>query len=191
MTTKERPVPHAIHLGIAENGKLLALKNDHAEALRHYREAIRLAVSGKAPEVFFRHYTQCVLESLEALESYGEVLQFCTDADAHYSKLEVTDDLRRRDHGSILERAGVVHLKAGDIDRGREKLEAAVETAGAGTLPLAEEVLGWLTRGYTVDLKNLRAAQTRHGQTIVRKDKVNRTIARALPKDAGNQPLPI
>lgn len=49
---------HTVHLSIAETGKLFALKNNHVQALKHYREAIQLAVSSKAPEVFFRHYTQ-------------------------------------------------------------------------------------------------------------------------------------
>ena len=189
--TDQQKVPHAIHLGIAENGKLLALKGDHKEALRHYRQAIRLAVSGKAPEVFFRHYTQCVLESLEELKSYDEILTFCRDADAHYSGLEVTDDLRRRDHGSILERAGVVKLKSGEVDEGRAMLERAIDVAGEGALPLAEEVIGWLTRGYALDATRLRAAQSRHGQPVVQKDKVNRSIARPLPKGFGEQAIQI
>ena len=58
------PVAFSMHLGIAEAGKVHALAGRHPEALRHYREAIRLAVSSKAPEIFFRHYSQCVLESL-------------------------------------------------------------------------------------------------------------------------------
>ena len=65
---------HEIHLSIAENGKLQALKGNHEAALKGYREAIQLAVSSKAPEVFFRHYTQCVLESLELTGSYDEIV---------------------------------------------------------------------------------------------------------------------
>ena len=185
---KPSPTPHEIHLGIAEQGKLMALKGDHREALRHYREAIRLAVSGKAPEIFFRHYTQCVLESLEHSESYDEVIRFCTDADAHYRKLNVTDDLHRRDHGSILERAGIVHLKAGRTEVGRAALEKAVQVAGADVLPLAEEVLRWLSRGYAVDRARLHSAQQRHGQYVVRKEKVDKRIARQLPKRVGETP---
>lgn len=188
MSAKQQPSPHQIHLGIAEQGKLLALKGDHRDALRHYREAIRLAVSGKAPEIFFRHYTQCVLESLEHSGSYDEIVRFCTDADAHYAALGLDDDLRRRDHGAILERLGIVELKAGRTGVGRAALERAVETAGKGALPLAEEVLGWLTRGYAVDKARLHGAQTRHGQYVVRKGKVDRTIARPLPKGVGNAP---
>ncbi|WVM91801.1 hypothetical protein ULG90_18100 [Halopseudomonas pachastrellae] len=44
---------HQLHLGIAEQGKVLALAGRHADALQHYQEALRMAVSSRAPEVFF------------------------------------------------------------------------------------------------------------------------------------------
>ena len=56
---------HILHLSVAEHGKLCLLRGDVSEALRHFREAIRISVSAQAPEVFFRHYSQCVLEALE------------------------------------------------------------------------------------------------------------------------------
>ena len=176
---------HGVHLGIAEYGKVRALKGDHDEALRHYREALRLAVSSRAPEVFFRHYTQCVMESLELSGSYREVIRFCEEADAHYQSLGLESAIYRRDHGSILERLGVVRLKAGDIDPGREALARAVDTTGKGVLPLAEEVLGWLSRGYAVETARLYRSQLRHGYFIVRRDRVDPARARPLPKAVG------
>lgn len=184
------PTPHVLHLGIAEHGKVRALKGDHTDALRHYREALRLAVSSKAPEVFFRHYTQCVMESLELSGSYQEVIRFCEEADTHYRSLELTSGIYRRDHGTILERMGVVLLKAGERDRGRDVLARAVETAGKGNLPLAEEVLGWITRGYALEPARLYRSQVRHGYFIVRRDRVDPARARPLPKEAGH-PSPV
>ena len=87
---------HEMHFAVAEYGKVMALQKNHTEALRHYREAIRMAVSIKAPEVFFRHYTQCVLESLELTGTYSDVIEFCENADRHYSALEVSRAVHKK-----------------------------------------------------------------------------------------------
>ena len=171
---------HQIHLSIAETGKLYALKGDHKEALRHYQEAMRLAVSCSAPEVFFRHYTQCVLESLELTHEFDEIIRFCNDAHEHYNKLNLNSTLHRRDHGSILERLGMVQLKKGDIEAGRAALEAAQQVAGKGVLPATEEVLGWLMRGFTVDMTRLLQSQRRHHYFVVRADKVDSARAKQM-----------
>ncbi len=171
---------HQIHLSIAETGKLYALKGDHKEALRHYQEAMRLAVSSGAPEVFFRHYTQCVLESLELTHEFDEIIRFCNDAHEHYNKLNLNSTLHRRDHGSILERLGMVQLKKGDTEAGRAALEAAQKVAGKGVLPATEEVLGWLIRGFTVDMTRLLQSQRRHHYFVVRADTVDSTRAKQM-----------
>lgn len=56
------PNVHQLHAGVAEGGKLLALKGQHREALVCYREALRMARSVNAPQVFARHYLHCVLD---------------------------------------------------------------------------------------------------------------------------------
>jgi len=177
---KKQQSAHEIHLSIAETGKLYALKGDHKEALRHYQEAIRLAVSSSAPEIFFRHYTQCVLESLELTHEFDEIIRFCLDAHDHYKKLNLNSTLHRRDHGSILERLGMVQLKKGDIEAGRASLESAQQTAGEGILPATEEVLGWLMRGFTVDVTRLLQSQRRHHYFVVRAEKVDTARAKQL-----------
>mgnify|MGYP000327251603 CR=1 FL=1 len=177
---------HDFHFGIAEAGKLAAIKGDHTEALRHYREALKLAQSSKAPEVFFRHYTQCVLESLELTGEYAEILEFCENADAHYQRMPHDTDLHARDHGAILERHGVVAVKSGDTDTGRDALTRAVERAGKGQLPIAETVLGWLKRGMTPDARRLLDVQKKHKYFTVREDQGDPARANPLPKDAKN-----
>lgn len=176
----ESSAAHGLHLSIAETGKLMALKGNHTEALHHYREALRLAVSSKAPEVFFRHYTQCVLESLELTNTYDEIIRFCTDADSHYASLGLTSSLHKRDHGSVLERMGLVQLKKGDLDAGRAALEKAQQIAGEGTLPITEEILGWLKRGFSVDTSRILNSQRRHKYFVVRPDQVDRQRAKPI-----------
>lgn len=171
---------HGLHLAIAETGKLMALKGRHTDALQHYREALRLAVSSKAPEVFFRHYTQCVLESLELTGAYDEIIRFCIDADIHYASLGLSSSLHRRDHGSVLERLGLAQLKNDNLEAGRESLEKAREVAGDGVLPITEEVLGWLKRGFRVDINRILGSQRKHKYFVVRSGQVDRKRAQPL-----------
>ena len=178
----------ALHLGIAEQGKLLALDGAHDEALRHYQQALRLAVDAGAPEVFFRHYTQCVMESLEALGSYDGVLRFCEDADHHYQALDKDGPLFALDHGSILECLGIIRLKAGDVDAARSALRRANQLAGPGRLPLAAQVLGWLDRGMTVSDRHLADAQRRHGYFVVTRERVDPARAIPLPDSLESAP---
>ena len=172
--------PHSMHFSIAEKGKIKALKGHHKGALKHYREAIRLAVSSRAPEVFFRHYTQCVLESLELTGAYDEVIDFCINADTHYASLHLNSPIHKRDHGSILERQGLVLLKKGDTSQGQLALEKACKIAGKKTLPLSEEILNWLQRGFSVDTSRIITSQRKHHYFVVRADQVDLKRAKAI-----------
>lgn len=174
---------HVLHISMAERGKQAALAHRHDEALRCYRDAIRMAVSGKAPEVFFRHYSQCVLESLELTGQYAEVAHFCREADAHYRGLQDVDTpLHRKDHGSLLERLGAVQLKQGETRAATQALEAAVALAGPGSLPLAEQLLGWLRRGLACGVNQVLQAQRRHHYFVVRPGSVNADLARVADR---------
>jgi tetratricopeptide (TPR) repeat protein len=186
---KQEPNPHSMHFSIAEAGKLFALKGNHKEALAKYREALKLAVSSRAPEVFFRHYTQCVLESLELTGAYNDIIEYCINADAHYATLNLNSTIHRRDHGSILERLGLVYLKAGDIESGRYALERAQAIAGEGVLPISEEVLKWLERGFSVDTGRILGSQRKHHYFVVRKDQVNNKNAKPISTMGNTQPV--
>lgn len=175
----------ARHLGIAEAGKLAALAGEHDDALRHYREALRMAVAAGAPEVFFRHYTQCVLESLERSGSYAEVIEYCERADEHYRGVAHLTAFQRRDHGAMLERLGSVLAKAGRSEEALVLLTRAVDLAGATALPLAVALTDWLRRGLQVDVRRITELQDHHRYFTVRPDLVDASIATALP-----DPLP-
>lgn len=185
--TKATSTAHSMHLSIAETGKLKALKGNHTDALQHYREALRLAVSSKAPEVFFRHYTQCVLESLELTEAYDDIIQYCINADKHYQSLGLTSSIHKRDHSSILERLGLVQLKTGDVDSAHATLDRAKEIAGKNVLPITEEILNWLKRGFSVDNSRILSSQRKHNYFVVRASQVapQRATAIKTEKHAG------
>lgn len=177
--------PHRIHMGIAEAGKVEALAGNHKAALRHYREAIRLAVSIKAPEVFFRHYTQCTLESLELMQDYNEVITFCKSADDHYSSLSLNDSLHARDHAGFMERLGIVLLKSENPQEAMQAFERAIMLARKNKMPLSETVINWLKRGYSPSSSHILNAQKQHKYFTVRVDQVDRSRAKPLLQNVG------
>jgi tetratricopeptide (TPR) repeat protein len=170
----------ALHLGFAERGKLHALAGDHREALIHYRAAIRMAVEQGAPEVFFRHYMECSLESLELTGAYVEVLEYCDRALAHYAAHPPEHDVARRDLAHVHQRRGVCLFKLGEREAAREALGAAL-AVGVGSLPLASALLNWLRSGWHCDAARIVAEQRRHTYFTVRADQVDPTRALDLP----------
>src|SRR6185436_7855303 len=100
-----------LHYRVAEQGKVHALKGEHGEALRHYREALRLAANHGEPEVCLRHYAWCVLESLERSGAFEEVVALCQRVEAHYAQHPGTTALARLDRAAHLERQGLALLK--------------------------------------------------------------------------------
>lgn len=164
------------HFGIAEKGKLHALKGDHVSALRLYRQAMNQAQEAAAPEVFLRHYTQCALESLERMGAYDEVLDTCARAQAHYETHPPADDVARLDRASFLERAGVIHLRRGDREAARAHFEQAIAAARPLRVPLAESVAGWLRSNLHVTPDRLERELVRHRYWSVRADVVRKSL---------------
>ena len=154
---------HSQHLAAAETGKHAALRGEHQAALGHYREAMRLAVSMKAPEVFFRHYLESALESLELMGAFDNVLEYCDRAILHYELNPPAHEVASLDLAWIHQRRGVVLLKSGRRDEARAALAGAVTIAGhiGATLPLARALLGWLTRGLSVSNERIVSEQRR------------------------------
>ncbi|MFY0572635.1 hypothetical protein ACN28E_53635 [Archangium lansingense] len=171
----------ALHSRVAEQGKLLALQGEHPEALRHYREALRLASQVGAPEMVLRHYAWCVLESLERSGAFEDVISFCQRVEAHYAQQPPSTELARLDLASHRERQGLALLKLQRTTEARERLESAVALAGPGRLPLSERVLSWLRGGLHVDVRRLALEQERHRYWSVRPEAVNPSIALPIP----------
>ncbi|MCD8512321.1 MAG: tetratricopeptide repeat protein [Nitrincola sp.] len=179
---------HLLHLGLAEQGKIHALKNEHKEALKHYREAIKIAVSLKAPEVFFRHYTQCVVESLEKLGNYDEAIQFYQAAHEHYTAQHVSSNLHNKDHADILQKLGCTLLKKGATEEAKNAFNLAIKIAGEADISLSKELLGWLQRGYSVNLTRIEQLQIKHHYFVVRQGQVNEKIC-SITVSRGRMPV--
>ena len=158
------------HVRIAEDGKRRALAGEHREALERYREALRLAVAAAEPEVFFRHYLECALESLERLGAYAEVLAYCDRAIEHYRATPPRHELALADLAHVHQRRGIILLKQRDPAGAAAALSEAARLAGSArcALPLTAGVLEWLNRGWQVDPERLLAEQERQRYFSVR-----------------------
>lgn len=179
----------ALCLGIAEQGKIYALRGRHDEALRHYREALRLSMSCTGGDLFFHHCTQCIMESLELTGAHELVADYCTRAEDHFATIQTDDSLINRQRGANFERLAISRLQTGDVDDAKELLANAIVIAGKGALPLSESLAEWLRRGLTVSEARLRSAQQHHRYFVVRKDLVNPAIAVELPRGVGGMAI--
>lgn len=169
------------HHAIAERGKIHALAGDHVTAMMHYREAMSLAVKQGAPEVMFRHYMECAIESLERMGEHEEVLGYCERAILHYQDRPPAHDLARLDLASVHQRRGIALLRKGDSDGAKEALrEAQRVLGGQQALPIARALLRWLDARMHVSSARLEAELERHRYYCVRRDSVSES--RAVPR---------
>lgn len=176
------------HYGIAEQGKLYALQGKHDLALLHYREAMRLAVAQQAPEVAFRHYLECSLESLERMGSYGEVLEYCDRAIGHYQAHPPQHPLAWLDLANIHQRRAVLLAKLSRNDEAKIAVADACEHARRAErkLPLCESLRRWLAGGLYLTPERIEDEQRRHQYFSVRADTVDRGRAVPLPAEMLN-----
>lgn len=185
----ERASPHLRHLAIAEKGKLAALAGDHGRALELYRMALRLAGEMAAPTPFSRHYTDCILESLERAGRHGDALALTVAACEELERRGTPSPLQRRDHATLSLRRAILLLFLGREDEADHQLEQAVAIAHPGRLALAAELRAWRQRRLTLTPQTLTEALARHGYYTVRRARVRPDLARraTLPPDLSRQ----
>jgi tetratricopeptide (TPR) repeat protein len=171
----------ALHFGIAERGKMYQLEGNYKEALRHYREAIRMTQGQENGEIFFQHYSQCVMEALELSGAQGEVVDYC-DRFLDFLEAKEQTDLVKKHRAIILEKQGIQQLLKGEIKEAGVLLKEAQQIVGKGSQPLTDELLNWALRGYQISKKQVQDLQKKHLYFIVRKDKVNPSLAIDLPE---------
>ena len=174
-----------LHFGVAEKGKVFALQGNHKEALRHYKEALRMCQSLPNADLFFQHYSMCAMESLELMESYEEVIDFC---DKSLDFLESREDLKdnpvfEKYLASIHERKGVQFLLLGEKQMAIESFKAVQSLVGKAMMPLTNDLLNWAMRGYTISPAQIRELQKKHKYFTVRKENVNEKLAIELPQN--------
>jgi tetratricopeptide (TPR) repeat protein len=169
-----------LHLGIAEKGKLYSLQGNYKEALRHYREAIRLVQNNKDNDLFFQHYSQCVMEALELSGAYDEVISYCEKfMDFLEEKEESEFVIRHKAH--VLEKLAIQYILKGDKEEALPLLKQAQSLLKKGVQPLTDELLNWVQRNYQLSKKQIHEAQKKYNYFIVRKDKVRPELAIEIP----------
>jgi len=172
-----------LHLGIAEQGKLHAVAGDHQLALMYYRRAMQMTVENGDEEWFFRHYLECVIESLELMGEYDDVLEYCDKAIGLYADSHPTDDLSIRDLAHIHQRKAVILIKKDQMPAAIESLRTSVGLArdASQSIPLAERLLRWAESGFKLDTARILAEQKRERYFTVREDNIDPNRAVRLP----------
>ena len=174
-----------LHVGVAEQGKLHALQGDHETALAYYRIAMDMAVRAADPEIFFRHYLECVLESLEHMGAFPEILEYCDKALALFENEANRERATPHERAHVHLRRGVILLKSGAAKEARAALSAAAallpeQSPDAG---LARTLLAWVDRGYSIDARRIAEEQRRAGYFSVRREVVDAGRAVVLPPE--------
>lgn len=174
-----------LHYSIAEKGKVLALQGNHKEALRHYKEALRMCQALPNADLFFQHYSLCAMESLEQMGAYNEVIEFCDKClDFLESKETLKDNpVFEKYVASILERQGIQFLLLDEKQEAIAVFKSVQERVGKTMMPLTNDLLNWALRGYSITPAQIRDLQKKHKYFTVRKENVNEKIAIELPQN--------
>tara|TARA_R110001583_G_scaffold16561_17_gene67908 strand:- start:3803 stop:4339 length:537 start_codon:yes stop_codon:yes gene_type:complete len=69
-----------LHLGICESGKILHIAGRFDEALEKYRNAMMMSASQRAPQVFARHYVDCILDCLQHAKRFDVAIELLDQA---------------------------------------------------------------------------------------------------------------
>jgi tetratricopeptide (TPR) repeat protein len=181
----ELPEGAKLHFGIAEQGKLYAVDGDHTAALFYYRKAMQMSVERGDPEVFFRHYLDCVMESLEHMGSYAEIIDYCQKAIEIYEETPPENPITLRDQAHIYQKLGAVRLKNGETAEARTALRAGLNLLeGTGqSMALASSLITWLDRGMSVSAERVQTEQDRSDYFTVRAETLEPERAIKLPDE--------
>lgn len=163
-----------IHLQIAEAGKRYSLKGDHPAALKRYRHALHLALQQRTNPVFLYHYTECILDGLEAGGDAAQALAL-TDR-ALEERTETTGDLGQRVRASLLERRVILLFVLG----WEQEADAALAEAAPLGGPILTALCDARRHRYAITPEWLAALRRRHDRTTV-----NAAALRKTDADAG------
>ncbi len=174
-----------IHMGIAEQGKVHALEGNHQRALLYYRTAINMTVAANDPEVFFRHYLECALESMEHLSMLDDLMDYCDKALKIYENNPPPNQFARMDNAYLHQKKAIILMK---MDKKQEAIDyfkkaIALAKEEKAKLSLSETLLRWLSGGFFIDQNRMITEQYKQGYFNVRKDTVDPSKAITLPDE--------
>jgi len=177
----EKDTTYMLHLGIAEKGKMYAVQGNHKEALRHYKEAIKMTQGQEMGETFFQHYMQCTLESLELMGAYDDVLNYCEKFLELLNTKEESDFISKY-KTDTWQRMAFQYLHKDDPETALEYLTAITKEAGRGKLKMADTLFNWINRRYNLTKKQILDLQNENHYFIVNKNNLKPEIAIELPQ---------
>jgi len=172
---------YVLHLGIAEKGKMYAVQGNHKEALRHYKEAIKMTQGQDKGEIFFQLYMQYTLESLELMGAYDEVLRYC-ETFLEFLEEKEDNDFINKYKAETWQRMAIQYLHKDDIETAKEHLLLIIKEKEIGKLQIAQKLLDWINRGYKINKKQISDLQKENNYFIVTKENINPEIAIELPQ---------
>jgi tetratricopeptide (TPR) repeat protein len=179
---------YVLHLGIAEKGKMYAVQGNHKEALRHYKAAIKMTQGQDKGEIFFQLYMQYTLESLELMEAYNEVLNYCETFLTLLDGKEENEFITKY-KAETWQRMAIQFLYKDEIETAKEYLLLIMKEKGIGKLQVAQKLLDWVNRGYKISKKQISDLQKENNYFMVTKENINPEIAIELPQVIGNTPV--
>ncbi|HLS71719.1 MAG TPA: hypothetical protein VK027_08650 [Chitinophagaceae bacterium] len=174
-----------IHLSIAEKGKYYALSGDHNTALKYYREAIKMTQKQSQGSIFLQHYSQCIMESLQAMKAYEEVIIFCNKLLELIELRETnkTDDYILKYKDDIRQRKALQYLFLGDRERAREIFQIIKNNRKKNPFTITNTLLEWILKGYHITTENIENILKKEKFYIVNKNNLQPELYTELPMD--------
>lgn len=173
----------ALHLRIAEQGKVYSIEGNYQEALKYYQEAMKMLendnIQGK--DVFFQHYSQCIMEALERAGKHEEVLNYCDKYLTFLNEKEEPNEWIATLKAHMLEKSAIQYLWMENKEAALDSFKEVKTLLGQQKTPITDQLLTWLQRGYTISQKQIKDLLDKHAYYIVLKGKVNPKIAMKLP----------
>lgn len=174
---------YLMHLRIAEKGKLLCLEGRYTESLMHLREAIKMIQNTTNSDIFFQHYSICVMEVLELSEAYDEVIAYCEKLIELIETANIKPELRDKYYAFIVERMAIQYVLKNDIEYAGELLMKVKAKYKCSPMPITEQLLTWINKKYYLKKKQIQELEKINNYFIIRKDNVNPDIAIELPEE--------
>ncbi|WP_100639146.1 hypothetical protein [Marinobacter salexigens] len=162
-----------IHLQIAEAGKQHSLKGNHPAALERYRHALQLAVKQRANPVFLYHYTECILDALEAAGEARQALALTERA--LEEQQEKGGELGSRVRAGLLQRRIVLLFT---LEQKQEADAALAEAAGLGG-PILNALQDARRRQLTITPSWLSGILRQHSKSIINPEALRHADAEA------------
>lgn len=159
---------------LIEQGKKLHLKKKYPEALELYREALRQAQFQGASLITLRHYSECIIESLELMGEYEAVIACCNEAIDYYQSNPPQSDLALRDFAALYERKAMVSAKSTDWSAAGEATKEGLQIANSAgfEMPLLSKLSGWIKSRYYLAVDRIEKEQRAAGYFAVREESV-------------------